>query len=146
MSSKFLCCSTNDANYFLRDEIRYRHRFLPFANLCAPSYMSHVDFIRIQHLSDSRYTTSELYQDAINKFSQAKTYFETYLTRMNTSKQANPSSTFAMGCTSLHDVESYIRIAKMNGIVLKLLLTGHKSEMKIDFDFNIHTHYPVLKL
>jgi hypothetical protein len=138
---------SNDPNYFLRDEIRYRHRFLPFANLCAPPYMPHTDFIHIQNLSDSRYTASELYQDAINNFSQAKTYFENYLTRMTASKQPQTlSRTFTIGFTSLSDVESYIRIAKTNGIVLKLLLSGHKPDVKIDFDFSLHAHYPTLKL
>ncbi|CAF3628698.1 unnamed protein product [Rotaria sp. Silwood1] len=139
----------NDSNYFLRDEIRYRHRFLPFANLCAPPYMPHTDFLHIQHLSDNRYTASELYQDAINNFSQAKTYFENYLNRITTSKQYQQQTlnrTFTIGITSLIDVESYIRIAKTNGIVLKLLLSGHKPDVKIDFDFSLHAHYPTLKL
>ncbi|CAF3203760.1 unnamed protein product [Rotaria socialis] len=141
--------SSNDSNYFLRDEIRYRHRFLPFANLCAPPYMPHTDFLHIQHLSDNRYTASELYQDAINNFSQAKTYFETYLNRITTSKQYQQQTfnrTFTTGFTSLIDAESYIRIAKTNGIVLKLLLGGHKPDVKIDFDFSLHAHYPTLKL
>ncbi len=137
---------SNDRNYFLRDEIRYRHRFLPFANLCAPPYMPHADFLHIQQLSDSRYTASELYQDAINHFSQAKTYFENYFNRMTTSKQQTFNRTFTTGFTSLIDVESYIRIAKTNGIVLKLLLSGHKPDIKIDFDFSLHAHYPTLKL
>ena len=144
----FFYYSSNDSNYFLRDEIRYRHRFLPFANLCAPPYMPHTDFLHIQHLSDNRYTASELYQDAINNFSQAKTCFDTYLTRITTSKQhqSTLSRTFTIGFTSLLDVESYIRIAKTNGIVLKLLLSGHKPDVKIDFDFSLHAHYPTLKL
>ena len=133
---------SKDSNYFLRDEIRYRHRFLPFANLCAPPYMSHADFTHIQHLSDNRYSAPELYQDAINNFTQAKTYFDTYLTRSAAAKQA----TWTLGFTSALDVESYVRIAKTNGIVLKLLLSGHKPDVKIDFDFSVHPHYPTLKL
>ncbi len=109
--------------------------------------MSHTDFLHIQHLSDNRYTAPELYQDAINNFSQAKTSFENYLNRMTTSKQQPTlSRTFTTGFTSIIDVESYIRIAKTNGIVLKLLLTGHKPDVKIDFDFSLHAHYPTLKL
>ncbi|CAF1042715.1 unnamed protein product [Adineta steineri] len=141
--------SSNDSNYFLRDEIRYSHRFLPFANLCAPPYMSHADFLQIQHVSDNRYTASELYQDAINNFTHAKTYFENYVNRVTTSKQHQQqtlSRTFTTGFTSLTDVESYIRIAKTNGIVLKLLLSGHKPDVKLDFDFSLHAHYPTLKL
>jgi hypothetical protein len=109
--------------------------------------MPHTDFLHIQNLSDNRYTASELYQDAINHFSHAKTYFENYLNRITTSKQQQTlSRTFTTGFTSLIDVESYIRIAKTNGIVLKLLLTGHKPDVKIDFDFSLHAHYPTLKL
>ena len=108
--------------------------------------MTHTDFLHIQHLSDNRYTPSELYQDAINNFTQAKTHFENYLNRMTTSKQPTLSRTFTTGFTSLIDVESYIRIAKTNGIVLKVLLSGHKPDVKIDFDFNLHPHYPTLKL
>lgn len=108
--------------------------------------MPHTDFVHIQHLSDSRYTASELYQDAINHFTQAKTSFENYYNRMMTSKQPTLSRTFITGFTSLTDVESYIRIAKTNGIVLKVLLSGHKPDVKIDFDFNLHAHYPTLKL
>ncbi|UJR31819.1 hypothetical protein I4U23_019296 [Adineta vaga] len=138
--------SSTDQNYFLRNEIRYRHRFLPFANLCAPPYMPHSDFLHIQHLSDNRYSTSELYQDAINNFSQAKTYFETYLNRLTTSKQQTLHRTFTTCFTSIFDVESYIRVAKTNCVVLKLLLSGHKPDMTIDFDFSLHPHYPTLKL
>ena len=137
---------SNDPNYFLRDEIRYRHRFLPFANLCAPPYIPHADFLHIQRLSDTRESPSELYQDAINHFNQAKTSFDTYLTRIATSKMSTSNRTFTMGFTSLIDVEAYIRIAKTNGIVLKLLLSGHKPDVKIDFDFSLHAHYPTLKL
>jgi hypothetical protein len=108
--------------------------------------MPHTDFLHIQHLSDNRYTASELYQDAINNFFQAKTYFENYYNRMTTSKQQTINRTFTTGFTSLIDVESYIRIAKTNGIVLKLLLGGHKPDVKIDFDFSLHAHYPTLKL
>jgi hypothetical protein len=111
--------------------------------------MPHTDFLHIQNLSDNRYTPSELYQDAINNFTQAKTSFENYLTRTTTSKQSQHqtlSRTFTTGFTSLADVESYIRIAKTNGIVLKLLLSGHKPDIKIDFDFSLHAHYPTLKL
>ena len=111
--------------------------------------MSHTDFLHIQHLSDSRCTAAELYQDAVNSFSQAKTYFENYLNRITTSKQYQQQTlnrTFTIGFTSLLDVESYIRIAKTNSIVLKLLLSGYKPGVKIDFDFTLHTHYPTLKL
>lgn len=137
---------SNEPNYFLRDETRYRHRFLPFANLCAPPYIPHADFLHIQHLSDTRESPSELYQDAINHFNQAKTLFETYLNRMATSKMSTSNRTFTIGFTSLIDVEAYVRIAKTNGIVLKLLLSGHKPDVKIDFDFSLHAHYPTLKL
>ncbi|CAF1108232.1 unnamed protein product [Adineta steineri] len=111
--------------------------------------MSHADFLQIQHVSDNRYTASELYQDAINNFTHAKTYFENYVNRVTTSKQHQQqtlSRTFTTGFTSLTDVESYIRIAKTNGIVLKLLLSGHKPDVKLDFDFSLHAHYPTLKL
>lgn len=97
-------------------------------------------------MSDTRETPGELYQDAINHFNQAKTSFESYLTRMTTSKMPTLTRTFTIGFTSLIDVESYIRIAKTNGIVLKLLLSGHKPDVKIDFDFSLHAHYPTLKL
>lgn len=109
--------------------------------------MPHTDFLHIQHLSDNRYSPSELYQDAINHFSQAKTYFENYLNRMTTAKQQQTlSRTFTIGFTSLVDAENYIRIAKTNTVVLKLLLSGHKADVKIDFDFSLHAHYPTLKL
>jgi hypothetical protein len=109
--------------------------------------MPHSDFLHIQSLSDNRFTPGELYQDAINNFSQAKIYFENYFNnRMAISKQTTLNRTFTTGFTSLIDVESYIRIAKTNGIVLKLLLSGHKPDVKIDFDFSLHAHYPTLKL
>jgi hypothetical protein len=108
--------------------------------------MPHADFLHIQSLSDNRYTSAELYQDAINNFSQAKISFENYFNRITTSKQSTLNRTFTTGFTSLIDVESYIRIAKTNGIVLKLLLSGHKPDVKIDFDFSLNTHYPTLKL
>jgi len=143
--------NSNDSNYFLRDEIRYRHRFLPFANLCAPPYISHADFVQIQNSSDNRSTT-DLYQDAINNFSQAKIHFENYFNRMTNSngtaskQNSNSSRTLTIALTSLIDVENYILIAKKNSIVVKLLLSGHKAETKIDFDFSLNAHYPVFKL
>lgn len=85
---KRLKFSKSDSNYFLRDEIRYRHRFLPFANLCAPPYMSHTDFIHIQNLSDNRLTAKDLYQEAIDNFTQGKVHFETYFNRMTTDRKS----------------------------------------------------------
>ena len=114
--------------------------------------MPHADFLHIQNLSDNRLTTTELYQEAINNFSQAKTYFESYVNRLTNptggaSKQiANPSRTLTIALTSLADVETYILIAKKNNIVAKLLLSGNKPELKIDFDFSLNAHYPVFKL
>ena len=143
---QFIYYSSHDPNYFLRDEIRYRHRFLPFANLCAPPYIPHADFLHIQHLSDKRDSPAELYQDAINHFAQAKTSFETYLTRINASRMSTFTRTFTIGFTSLIDVEAYIRVAKTNSVVLKLLLSGHKPDVKVDFDFSLHAHYPTLKV
>ena len=110
--------------------------------------MSHTEFLQIQNLSDARLPIKDLYQEAIHNFTQAKTYFETYFNRMTTSNKqpTNLSRTFTIGFTSLMDVESYIRIAKTNGVVLKLLSSGHKPEMKIDFDFSLHAHDATLKL
>lgn len=138
---------SNDPNYFLSDEIRYHHRFLPFANLYAPPFMPHSDFVQMQNLRNGKLSVTELYQEAIVHFGQARTSFETYLTRLTSFKNWNPQHrTFTTGLTSVADIESYIKIAKTNTIVVQLLQKEHKPDTKIDFDFSVHAHYPILKL
>ncbi|CAF0815780.1 unnamed protein product [Didymodactylos carnosus] len=135
--------------YFLKDEVRYHHRFMAFSNLCAPHYMKYHDFKNIQHLCDSRHGVNNLYQDSVAHFQQAKTYFETYLNRItlkHSSSKTPLNRTFTIGFTSVQNVESYIKVAIKNMIVVRLLAAGHKRGEIIDFDFNISSHYPILKL
>ncbi|CAF0739540.1 unnamed protein product [Didymodactylos carnosus] len=135
--------------YFLKDEVRYRHRFMPFSNLCAPRYMKYHDFKDIQQLCDGDHNIHDLYQDSVTHFQQAKVYFETYLNKItlkHSSTKTPLNRTFTIGFTSVKDVESYIKIAKTNVIVVRLLAAGHKRGETIDFDFNTNSHYPMLKL
>ncbi|KAL0278733.1 UNVERIFIED_CONTAM: hypothetical protein PYX00_000465 [Menopon gallinae] len=116
---------------FDNEQVRYEHRFAPFACLLTPPPMQYSEFKKMT--SSLRYETlldsSNLYLGGCKHFHQARSLLESL---------TNPDQ----------EVLELIRICKTNFVVLKLLATGHKKESHTppEFDFSGHQHFPIIKL
>ncbi|ESO92094.1 hypothetical protein LOTGIDRAFT_202629 [Lottia gigantea] len=113
------------------EEVRYSHRFGPFVNVITPPV---VYYSQYKEMSDLRRyepgpTAIDMYDVSCKCFHQAKTLFESI-----------PSPN--------EEVQSLMRIAKTNFVVMKLLVGGHKKESLVppEFDFSQHRVYPIIKV
>ncbi|XP_067665722.1 N-alpha-acetyltransferase 35, NatC auxiliary subunit-like [Haliotis asinina] len=116
---------------FDSEEVRYSHRFSPFANVVTPPM---VHYGQYKEMSDLRRYEPEpspeaLYTAACKCFHQAKALYESI---------TSPSE----------EVQTLTKIAKTNFVVMKLLLGGHKKYCmdSPEFDFSLHKVYPIIKL
>ncbi|KAL5004056.1 hypothetical protein ScPMuIL_017512 [Solemya velum] len=116
---------------FDSEEVRYSHRFAPFANVVTPPM---IHFAQYKEMSDLRRYEPEpsaqsLYGASCKCFHQAKAFLESV---------PNPSE----------EIQSLIKVSKTNFVVMKLLMGGHKQGSKdpTEFDFTVHGIYPIIKL
>lgn len=119
---------------FDSEEVRYNHRFLPFANVSTPPPIQYAHFREMTQMpgdyeNRSANSAADMYKWSCNCFQQAKTLFEGI---------SNPSD----------EIQTIIKVVKTNFIVAKLLLGGHKKDCKEppEFEFTMHKIYPVIKL
>ncbi|XP_046913396.2 N-alpha-acetyltransferase 35 [Dermatophagoides farinae] len=112
------------------EEIRYKHRFSPLLQLegTLQSYLNYSEcfdsFVR------SKSSTRLLYTEACQLFEQARKHFE--------SLQQND-------LTFQDEVQSYIKVAKTNNIVLKLFLSGHNEKGCVEFNFIDTVYFPTIR-
>lgn len=113
------------------EEVRYSHRFSPFAGIATPPVVPYSQYKDMT--SFSRYeptpTPLDLFSTSCKFFHQAKTIYEAIL---------NPTE----------EIQKMIKIAKTNFVMMKLLSGGHKkdSQAPAEFDFSQHKLYPIIKL
>lgn len=113
------------------EEVRYSHRFQPFTNVSTPPYIPYVQYKEMSDLK--RYepdaTAVSLYGAACKCFHQAKSLLESF---------HNPSE----------EVQAMIKVAKVNFVVMKILMGGHKKDSQEPpvFDFTSHPVYPTIKM
>uniref|UniRef100_A0A8W8N8N6 Protein MAK10 homolog n=1 Tax=Magallana gigas TaxID=29159 RepID=A0A8W8N8N6_MAGGI len=113
------------------EEVRYSHRFQPFTNVSTPPYIPYVQYKEMSDLN--RYepdaTAVSLYGAACKCFHQAKSLLESF---------HNPSE----------EVQAMIKVAKVNFVVMKILMGGHKKDSQEPpvFDFTSHPVYPTIKM
>ncbi|XP_054159610.1 N-alpha-acetyltransferase 35, NatC auxiliary subunit-like [Oppia nitens] len=110
------------------EEIRYEHRFMPFRSVIAPPpvpYIQYKDMTR----NVLQQTPGELYLLSCKSFQQTKALLETI---------SDPKS----------EVMSYIKIAKTNFVVMKLLLSGHQTDSQKcpEFDFSVNPFFPLISI
>ncbi|PNF30562.1 N-alpha-acetyltransferase 35, NatC auxiliary subunit [Cryptotermes secundus] len=116
---------------FDNEQVRYEHRFAPFASLMTPPPMQYAEFRDMTSLL--RYeqppSSTNLYLAGCQHFHKARSMLET----INTPDQ---------------EVSDLLKVAKTNFVVLKLLAGGHKKDSTNppDFDFTGHHHFPIIRL
>lgn len=115
---------------FDNEQVRYEHRFAPFASLLTPPPMQYAEFCDMTSLLryDQPPTSTNLYLSGCQHFHKARSLLETI-----------PPD---------QEVNDLLKVAKTNFVVLKLLAGGHKKDSTIppDFDFTTHHHFPIIKL
>lgn len=117
---------------FDSEQVRYEHRFAPFAGLLTPPPVQYAEFREMtsslrypQQPIDSMY----LYIAGCKHFHQARSLLESVAPKDN-------------------EINDLLKVAKTNFVVLKLLAGGHKKDSTLppEFDFSFHKHLPVIKL
>lgn len=128
---------------FDSEEVRYNRRFSPFGCIVTPPSIPFAQYVEIT--SYARYDNPPSYADLFNlslkHFSQAKGMYE--------SLQAGDFPVIPNGMpTELADLDVLLKISKTNYVVMKLLIGGHKSDIKKppEWDFSFHNVYPIIKL
>uniref|UniRef100_A0A8D9A5B8 Protein MAK10 homolog n=1 Tax=Cacopsylla melanoneura TaxID=428564 RepID=A0A8D9A5B8_9HEMI len=134
---------------FSSERVRYEHRFYPLSTLVTPPHMQYTEFLdSITHLmsDDSHESCVSLYIAACKHFHSARSLLESIV---------NPDP----------QVLDLIRIMKTNFVVVKLFATGGvpptppptsnppdgttppaRPFRPVQFDFSVHSCYPIFKL
>jgi hypothetical protein len=111
------------------EQTRYEHRFAPFNNVLAPPAVSYGQFkVMGKELHESQ-DGSQLYRAASDCFTQAKALLE---------EMSEPDD----------EITSYLKVAKTNLVVTKLLSTGQVKGAKEfpEFDFSVNKDFPILRI
>ncbi|XP_021369661.1 N-alpha-acetyltransferase 35, NatC auxiliary subunit-like isoform X1 [Mizuhopecten yessoensis] len=116
---------------FDSEEVQYSHRFLPFTTVSTPPYIHYAQYKEMSDLKryEPEASAQSLYTASCKCFHQAKALLES----MSTANE---------------EIQTLIKVAKTNFVVMKLLMGGHKKDSNEppDFDFSQHKVYPVMKL
>lgn len=116
---------------FDNEEVRFSHRFAPFASVVTPPMVHYVQYKEMSDMSryDREPSPEDLYGAACKGFHQAKCMLESLL-------------------VPTEEVQALLRVAKTNFVVMKLLMGGHKKDSTDppEFDFGQHKVYPVIKV
>ncbi|XP_035667068.1 N-alpha-acetyltransferase 35, NatC auxiliary subunit-like isoform X1 [Branchiostoma floridae] len=116
---------------FDNEQVRYEHRFAPFASIVTPPlvpYSQFQDMVALEKFSPPL-QPADFYVQACKCFQQAKNIYESF-----------PNQT--------KEVQTLCKVAKTNFVVVKLLLGGHKRESKSppEWDFTEHNTFPIIRL
>ncbi|KAI1301211.1 N-alpha-acetyltransferase 35, NatC auxiliary subunit [Halotydeus destructor] len=112
------------------EKVRYEHRFAPFGNVIAPPIVSYDQYVEMTEQVRTRHDSNDLCIMAYNNFNQAKLLLE---------EISEPND----------EILSYVKVAKTNLVVVKLLLSGQSSNnLKAypEFDFSISKNFPTFKI
>ncbi|XP_041464934.1 N-alpha-acetyltransferase 35, NatC auxiliary subunit-like [Lytechinus variegatus] len=116
---------------FDNEKVRFEHRFNAFATILTPPLVQYDQFCEITtpKAGDTPPRSLALYGTASELFSHAAELLD---------KVPSPNA----------EIQSLIRVAKTNNVVLRLLVGGHKrdSQAPPQFDFNTHRTFPIIKL
>nr|XP_040228403.2 N-alpha-acetyltransferase 35, NatC auxiliary subunit [Anopheles coluzzii] len=112
---------------FDNEQVRFEHRFAPFANLSTPPPMPYSEFRQMKFIMIQSPAT-ELYAAAAKHFHEARMLLETF---------PNPDEEW-------HDI---VKVAKTNYVMMNLLASGHSRQSKQppEFDFSCHRYFPIIK-
>ncbi|XP_052872549.1 N-alpha-acetyltransferase 35, NatC auxiliary subunit [Anopheles cruzii] len=112
---------------FDNEQVRFEHRFAPFAPLSTPPPMPYSEFKQMKMFM-LQSPAEDLYAAAAKHFHEARTLLETF---------PNPDEEW-------NDV---VKVAKMNYVMMNLLASGHSRQSKQppEFDFSCHRYFPIIK-
>ena len=116
---------------FDNEEVRYTHRFGPFALVFTPpfnkyaQYRESIDLTKYGPLPKAQ----DMFDSACKSFAQAKELFDTF----------SPQT---------EEIQTIVKVAKTNFVVMKLAVGGHKQNSMTppEFDFSLHNVFPVIKV
>lgn len=128
------------------EQIRYEHRFAPFAELTTPPAIGYNDFCT-QKCALLMASQEDLFFAAAKHFHQARTILE-HIPNLD-------SEVFKLFANDILSVLNFfiqqmtevLKIAKINFVVMNLLANGHKKDSKLppEFDFSSHRCFPIIK-
>lgn len=111
--------------------IRYEHRFLPFAFISTPPFLNYMQFLELSGLPEALESLSleKSCADAVRTFEDARAMFDEF-----------PAT--------IAEVQTVMKLCKMNAIVFRLLSTGRgaDAEEMVQFDFSLHPCFPLIKI
>ncbi len=112
-------------------ELCYKHRFLPLVSLSVPQPLSYLDYLRLAGIGNYRFRSQDL-----NLYGTAAKHFES----TKTAVESIPHPT--------EDLESLLKVAKTNLVVMNLAAKGHKKDSRLPptFDYSAHQHFAILRL
>eukprot|EP01134_Creolimax_fragrantissima_P000844 CFRG0844T1 len=117
--------------YFDREDLRYFHRFEPFMHLRNPEFL---DFEYLKsNMSYNQYSADTIFQNAAKLFNLCTEH----LSQMAISPDVK-------GRPRQPEIESLLKVAKLNAVVTRLLATGHKSPMEPTLDYTANREFPQL--
>lgn len=125
---------------FDSERVRYEHRLLPFSSLLTPPPVHYQEFLDMtngqMHKRNEKVTSEMQYVAGCRHFHQARNMLERALLLY-------PSNNLME-----NEINTLLKVAKTNFVVLKLLADGHKKDSKEPpiFDFSCHRHFPLIKI
>lgn len=130
------------------EQIRYEHRFAPFADLTTPPAIGYNDFCAQKYalLASSK---EDLFALAARHFQQARAILEAIPNldpEVCQSCSFNKFRFFKFLLNTLQMTE-VLKVVKINLIVTNLLANGHKKDSTLspEFDFSSHRCFPIIK-
>ncbi|KAJ6643077.1 N-alpha-acetyltransferase 35, NatC auxiliary subunit like [Pseudolycoriella hygida] len=113
---------------FDKEQIRFEHRFAPFAGLLNLPQITYTEFNNMRTYFMMKSQSNELYLEAGKHFHSARIMMESI-----------PNPDF--------EILDMIKVAKTNFVVMNLLARGHKKDSKTppSFDFSLHKYFPIIK-
>jgi N-alpha-acetyltransferase 35, NatC auxiliary subunit len=135
---------------FDHEQIRYEHRFAPFAELATPPPISYRDFCS-QKEALLMASQEDLFLSAAKHFQQARAILELI---PNLDPEVCHNELIAMIPLNIKALISFypqlteaLKIVKINYVVMNLLANGHKRDSKLppEFDFSSHRYFPIIK-
>lgn len=115
---------------FGSEELAYKYRFLPFASIVTPNYLTYQDYVRLASVGNYEGKEVNLYEAASRHFAAAKIALET------------------IPYNETGDLEGLLKVVKTNIVIMNLASQGHKKASKVTsiLDFSVHKHFPIFRL
>jgi hypothetical protein len=136
---------------FDNEQVRYEHRFAAFGSVLTPPPVQYVQFKEMSDMHRCGFISftlpTDLYSAAAKDFSQARVLLEG-LASTAAKEYTQPRGLLDGLAPSNEEIATLVKVAKMNLIMMNLLVGGHKHDSKDppEFDFSIHKVFPVIKV